>query len=349
MNRRQILWTLLTGSLVSMTKTPSLALQIPKKDNFSPINVMIPSSYKDQLPYKKNSNYQYRLAQSILDFISDHYADRALPVWRKRLSAVDMEKRVINIAYWIVRAVEKNSRIYPIDPAWISAQIMTESFFYEFAVSWAFAVGICQFIPRTAKHYGMITADSTKLDHSLLQCPALAKELDRFYALSKKRRHLIQKNKKLFINTESYLRETLLALTGQKEISQAQVALNVLDQAETLRVKITEARKNYRHFLRANFHDKSIFNQRDLSFLNQFDQRVTYKKPIYKMVQMMAEHLKARGGNILVATAGYNAGLPSTASNEYIYRYYGRIPAYSETTNYLSRIVANHHEIVKRL
>ncbi len=349
MNRRQILWTLLTGSLVSMTKTPSFAFQTPEKGNFSPINVMIPSSYKYQLPYKKNANYQYRLAQAILDFISDHYADRPLPVWRKRLSSVDMEKRVVNIAYWIVRAVEEHSRIYPIDPAWISAQMMAESFFYEFAVSWAFAVGICQFIPKTAQHYGMITADCTSLDISSFKRPDLANELDRYYALSKKRRHLIRKHRKLFTNPRKYLRKALLAHTGQKDLNQAQVLLNAMDRVELLGKKATEARKNYQHFLRANFCDKSIFDQGELSFLNQFDQRVTYRKPIYSMVQMMAEHLKARGGNILSATAGYNAGLPSTASNEHIYSRYGKIPAYNETTKYLSRIVVNHHEIVKRL
>jgi hypothetical protein len=260
-----------------------------------------------------------------------------------------MEKRIINIVYWIVKGVEKNRHIYPVDPAWIGAQMMAESFFYEFAVSWAFAVGICQFIPRTARHYGLITADSTKLDPSLIQQADLANELDKFYALSKKRRHLIRKNRKLFINPEKYLRETLMALTQQKTIEHAQLSLDTLDKVNDLKEKASKARSNYQRFLKANFEGKSIFRGNDLHFLNQFDQRVTYRKPIYAMVQMMAEHLRARKGNILAATAGYNAGLSSTASNEHIYSRYGQIPPYRETTKYLSRIVVNHHEIVKRL
>lgn len=272
-----------------------------------------------------------------------------MPVWDKRPDQVDLEKRVVNIVYWIMRAVKESSDIYPIEPAWILAQIMEESFFYEYSVSWAFAVGICQFMMTTAMHYGMICPSNSPIDPSKTKLPEKSKELERYLALKRKRRKLIKKNRKLFYQEDEVLRQCLSAHLKGESLPEASKWLQSLEEVKSLEESINQARRNYRQYLLANYTDKSIFNQEDLKFFLQFDHRVTYHKPIKAMVKMMAEHMRGRNGNLLAATAGYNAGLPNTSYPYGVYQAYGRIPPFRETVKYVSKIVVNHHEIVKRL
>ncbi|MBV1919399.1 MAG: hypothetical protein KUG73_01855, partial [Pseudomonadales bacterium] len=84
------------------------------------------------------------------------------------------------------------------------------------------------------------------------------------------------------------------------------------------------------------------------SFFVAFDERFTYKKPIFAMVHMLANALRVRNGNMLAAAAAYNAGLSRTWTDEVLYTQYGQLPNYSETNRYLSRIIANYEEISRR-
>ena len=70
--------------------------------------------------------------------------------------------------------------------------------------------------------------------------------------------------------------------------------------------------------------------------------RMSSQKPL-------AENLRARGGNLLAATAAYNAGLSRTYTSRSGYEPYGQMPPFRETVAYLSRIVVNHHEIARRM
>jgi soluble lytic murein transglycosylase-like protein len=145
------------------------------------------------------------------------------------------------------------------------------------------------------------------------------------------------------------LRQALEAADRGERMTRARAYLQALDEADRLYQAIGQARDNYRGFLQANFEGRSIFNRNDLRFLSDFDERVLYAKPISAMTRIMARHLKARNGNILAATAGYNAGLGRTRYRSRIYDRYGRIPAIEETVNYVSRILIKHHELLQRL
>jgi hypothetical protein len=122
-----------------------------------------------------------------------------------------------------------------------------------------------------------------------------------------------------------------------------------LDRMDLLQARYNSSRDNCRLFLSENFQNRSIFSPQDVAFLEKFDQRVLYSHSINAMVKMMAENLRARGGNILAATAGYNAGLGNTDSKGGVYTAYGRIPNFAETVEYVSRILVNHHEITRRI
>ncbi len=349
MNRRQLIRSLVGASVLPVFGFSSARAAGPSRDLTGQARIILPAHCELPFSPSSRSSFEYRLARAVLGFIEDNYSGRQLPIWRKRPDEIDLEKRVVNIVYWVVRGVESNQATYSVDPIWIMAQIMTESFFYEFAVSWAFAVGICQFIPSTAAHHGMTTANTSGLNRARTQKPELAGELDRFTGLYKKRKRVLRQHRSLFQSRDQVLRRALEAASSGKRMAQAGKYLEALDEEKRLLQASGEARDNYRSYLRANFQGRSIFNRKDLQFLSAFDERVLYAKPISAMTSIMARHLKARNGNILAATAGYNAGLGRTRYRSRIYYRYGRIPAIEETVNYVSRILIKHHELIQRL
>jgi len=298
---------------------------------------------------KSLEKYQHRLYQATMRFIQDHYSGRSMPIWHKPPEKVDLDNRIANIAYWVIRSVKKHGATYPVDPAWLMAQIMEESFFYEFAVSWSFASGICQFTLPTATSFGIVCPTTSRVAEEKLQQPEKAKALDRLTALRKRKNKLENKNRKLFRNQEALFRKSLSEHARGTTLARAREWLDALHEMDSLEESIRKARKEYRSFLQDNYKGKSLFNPKDLDFLLQFDERVTYKKPIETMVKMMSRYMKGRNGNILAATAGYNAGLSRTYYPHAVYKPYGIIPNYDETVSYVSKIAVNHYEIVKRL
>lgn len=315
----------------------------------TPVNVMVPATYKPPITGQEAKSYQWRLAKAVLDYAQDHYSGRNLPVWRKKLEEVDLEKRVVNIVYWIMRGCAENVDIHPVDPSWVAAQIMAESFFYEFAVSYALAVGVCQFIAPTAREYGMLTAGD-RPEHA--KPPyirhELAGQIEGYYGTRSNWKDALRDRNGIG-GKEEMLKKALTAALEGKPLPEAADYIRAWDRMDELDGRVKDARDKSREYLRANFEGRSIFNARDLEFLVGFDERVTYNKPVRAMVKMLARHLAARNGNIIAAAAGYHAGLSSTQDPDRVYAPYGRIPAYEETVGYISHLFINHHEIVKRM
>ncbi|MFW5721769.1 MAG: transglycosylase SLT domain-containing protein [Desulfohalobiaceae bacterium] len=313
-------------------------------DRGTPIRIIVPRDYIPPV----DGSYAYRLGRSVLDFVQDHYGQGNLPLWGRPLVQVDLEKRVVNIVYWVLKGVREHQEVHPVDPAWVMAQIMAESFFNEFAVSPALAVGVCQFVAPTARSYDMQVAGDVPGHHGPPHARAEgAGMLEAYYRLRQKRRELIRENRR-FLNNREQLRQALEALVKGRSVPEAAQHLAYLAQAEKVQQDMDRARQDYRDYLRANFAGRSIFNPADVRFLVGFDERVTYKKPVTAMVHMLAQGLRVRNGNILAAAAGYNAGLSSTIAPG-LYQPFGRIPSYEETVTYISRVVVNHHAITRRL
>ena len=349
MNRRQAMKTAAAASVLPLFgggAQPVLADSIPGS---LPVNFLASREAVFWKTEKGRQRYRYVLGRAVLDFVQDHFSGSKLPVWRKPLSQVDLEKRVVNILYWLVRGVDRHSRIYPVDPAWLMAQILEESFFYEFAVSWAFAVGVCQFIQPTAESLGLVCPKSSYPGDTEVKEPQLAGERERLRALYREKSRLRQKYRSLFAGSDDLLKECLQALAAGKSMPEAEERLRALQKMQQLEADMDEARQNYREFLRINFRGRSIFSKKDLAFLTRFDQRVLYRAPVQAMVRMMAEHLRGRNGNILAATAGYNAGLSTTSYPYRIYEPYGIITPYRETVKYVSKIGINYQEIIRRM
>jgi len=316
----------------------------------SPINVIMPPDYAPPVEGDQAKDFQTRLAKATLDFVRESYRARPLPVWNKPLAQVDLGKRIFNIAYWVLDGVRKAREVYPVDPAWVMGQIMAESFFSEFAVSHAFAVGVCQFIAPTARDFGMVTAgdkdEHGKPPHKL---PELARSIRSYYTSREKWKTALHARRELMGEETALLLEALKALAAGKPLPKAKEYIAAMDKEGALSRQVKEARKNFRAYLDANFAGRDIFDENDLDFLRRFDERVTYSKPIRAMCLLLARNLKARSGNIVAAAAGYNAGLGSTVEDNPVYGPYGRIPGFEETVGYVSRLFINHHEILRRM
>jgi soluble lytic murein transglycosylase-like protein len=327
---------------------PAVPAAVPPHGFDSPINVIIPLRYAPPTEGAGLKDYQFALVRAVLEFVEKSYPDRPLPLWDKYFAEVDLEKRVTNIVYWVLQAVRSNLITYPVDPAWIMAQILAESCFNEFAISSAFAVGICQFIGNTARSYGMLCAGD-RPEHAALpyRLPEYVGKLDLYNDLRSRRRALL-KEAYGGKSADDLLRDVLAGLARGAPRPDAGRILDSLAQADALNEEAKIARLLYKQYLQANFEGRSIFNDRDLAFLQTFDERVTYKKPIFGMVQMMAKALRARSGNIIAAAAGYNAGLGNTHESG-LYEPYGVLPNIGETVTYVSHIFINHHEIAKRM
>lgn len=348
-NRRIFLKGLSGAVLLSLADVSQLlAGQETGSGARAPLNFIIP---RDYLPPSETAdkNYRQALTRAALEVLQANFSNQPMPVWGKTLREVDLEKRIYHIIYWILRAVRECQHIYPLDPAWIAAQIMKESYFHEFAISRALAVGICQVIQPTAQEHGILCA-GTRPEHRQppYRLPEAGGKADEYYQLRRERGEYRRGNRPA---KEFTLEETLQILAAgdradyRREAGEYLAYLNRLKQFDE---QINQARDEFRAYLLANVEGRDIFADPDLNFILNFDERFSYKKPVYTMVRMLAGGLKSRNGNILAATAGYNAGLYRTA-DEGMYKPYGKIPSLDETATYVSHVLINHYEITLKL
>ena len=337
--KRRLLKTLLFSSVLPITMSRAAVADTCQ----TPVRIIIPPNYRPQL----DADMQYRLARATLHSLEEQYQGVTIPLWNKRFEDIDFEKRVVNILFWVARAIQQHQQIYPLDPAWVVAQIMAESLFYEFAISRALAVGVCQFIAPTALAYKMRVAGSQSAHHTAsFRLPGYAGKAKEYYTLRRaKKQHRKTRTPENLLSLEDALH---IITQEQTEVSKeiARQNLQYRQKLQEFDQGITAARQQYTTYLHTNIHDKDIFTHTD--FFRAFDERFTYRKPIFAMVKMLAKFLRARSGNILAAAAGYNAGLSRTLDAGR-YRAYGKIPAIGETATYVSRILVNHYEIVQRL
>ena len=347
MNRRNVIKAALAPLLLPLLRGDALAAPLSDVSEIRVIQTKDPARTVDRV---SAPGYAHALAQAVLGFVIEGYPKGNLPVWKKPLSQVDLHTRIPRICEHVVQGVIRHAPIHPVDPCWIMGQMMAESFFCEFAVSSALAVGPCQFMAATARGYGMVCADEHGQPQGFARRSELEGEFDRMSEERSRMRALRREHSDLFNNPAKVLRDLLNAQAAGRPLKSAGSYTLALDTMELLRARYVQARDNCREYLEDNFRDRSIFAPNDVTFLEKFDQRVLYPYCVDAMVRMMAENLRARSGNILSATAGYNAGLGNTVySGSDIYEPYGRLPNFSETVTYVSRILVNHHEISSRM
>ena len=346
--RRDFLRQCGSGLLVSAVSSSAFAQHEGCEGRNASVNVILPKDDRFSSMLERDPSYEFRLKKAVLTVIADHYRGERVPVWGKNYNDVDFDKRISNITYWVLRSVREHASIYPIDPAWLLAQIMAESFFYEFAVSPALAAGICQITQPTAEEHGLLCAGSRD-EHARppYKLPELADKGRLYYKLGRERRQFRRRKPAHVLSLE----DALAALVAEERTADPETAIKQLRYMRELKVLDQQryhARDGFRRYLEANSADRNIFDDTDAAFLMDFDQRFTYRAPIAVMVKIMARALRARNGNVLAATAGYNAGLGNTRASG-LYAPYGWIPEFGETIVYINKVLLNYQEISRQL
>lgn len=299
--------------------------------------------------FELSDNDRVKLERAVFDFLKTHYSGMSLQFWQQPFEKIDFENRLTNIIYWVNKAVKHHESLYPVDPIWVLSQIKAESLFCEFAVSRSLAAGLCQFMPYTARagHQMIVAGDLPEHHLPPYKKPELANSLKQYEALIKKRRTFTKNNKDArFFDLEKALN---YMANNQQESEKAQQQLDYMTELREINEQIAETKASYVDYLETNITElgkRDLFGQTE--FFSEFDERFTYQKPIFAMVKMLANALRVRGGNILSASAAYNAGLSKTWTSQPIYTQYGLMPAYEETSLYVSKIVANYEEISQR-
>lgn len=299
--------------------------------------------------FELSDNDRVKLERAVFDFLKTHYSGMSLQFWQQPFEQIDFENRLTNIIYWVNKAVKHHESLYPVDPIWVLSQMKAESLFCEFALSRSLAAGICQFMPYTARagHQMIVAGDLPEHHLAPYKKPELANSLQQYNTLIKERGAFIKGNKSAkFFSLEKALD---FISQGQAAPEEAQKQLDYMAELSEIDNSIDQAKENYIDYLETNITElgkRDLFGQ--TAFFNQFDERFTYQKPIFAMVKMLANALRVRGGNILSASAAYNAGLSTTWTNQPIYTQYGLMPAYEETSIYISKIIANYEEISRR-
>ncbi len=340
MGKRNFLKTIIASSLLPIVGAGEVKAE--EINSCSPINIIISKDYAPSL----GAPDQYRLIRATLNFLEENYRVGNLPIWRRKFKEINLEKRLVRIVDWIARGIQKHKDIYPVDPVWIVAQMMLESFFYEFTISSALAVGVCQFIQPTAHEFGLLCAgDLPEHSKTPYLLPEYANEVSGYYKLKKEKRKYRKEHRPAKLDLKECL-EIIAKNECDKNMEQARRILNYEKKLAEFDKKRVESRKKYKEYLLANLKNKNVLD--DASFLEQLDERLTYRKSIPAMVKMIAKNLRARNGNILAAAAGYQAGLSRTR-DEGFYKAYGKIPNIQSTVDYLSHIIIVHKEITKRI
>lgn len=323
-------------------------IHFEKSRHYSPINVFVPDKYLPPIG-TNDSDFPFRFVRATLDFLEVGFRGQNIPIWYKPFEQIDFEKRISNIVYWIMLGLQNYQGIHPVDPVWVLAQIMHESYFCEFSVSKSLAVGICQFVTRTAHEHDMLCAgDRNEHASAPYKRPELALKEKEYYELRRQKSNYLRANHLRDDLTFDMLMEWIAAGKAGELKSDADKYINQQNALKDFDAQIDRARDDYITYMRANLEERDIFDENDLQFLLEFDERATYKKPVFGMIQMLARALRARSGYIIAAAAGYNAGL-STTQAEGVFKPYGKIPNFEETVTYLSRVFVLHYEICKRL
>jgi len=345
LSRRKFLYTG-SGAMLSALSFSTLGgTSLSAVEQEMPLRFLI----KRGTSFHLSDNDRVKLERAVLDFLKTNYAGMSLQFWEQPFEKIDFEKRLTNIIYWINKAVKHHESLFPVDPIWVLSQIKAESLFCEFALSPAMAAGLCQFMPYTARqgHQMIVAGDLPEHHFAPYKKPELANSLIKYNGLIKDKRSYIQNNK----SAKFFTLEKALDFLRQDKLApkEAQKQVDYLSELALINADIKQAKSDYHNYITANITElgkSDLFAESN--FFNQFDQRFTYQKPIFAMVKMLANALRVRNGNILAASAAYNAGLSKTWTKQPIYKRYGLIPAYEETSRYVSKVVANYEEISLR-
>ena len=319
----------------------------PQAEQPPKLQFLVPVDYRPPSP--DDAVYRRKLVRATLQYI-EYFADgENIAQWNKPFARIDFEKRLDRIVPLLIQALVSVAK-HPVDPAWLLAQIFNESRFYEFAVSSSLAFGPCQFVMSTANHYGLGCAGNraaTVPESGILEQAELVELVDRYEEAERLLKDYRRSSSRLQkIQVADVFERLMKGDPGLKTL--AEEYLEFIKQEESLKLDVTAAKTLYVESVLARVRERDILNPVDIRFLEAFDQRFTYRS-FTAMVAYMGEELAKFNGNVVAATASYNAGRSAAMDRKHPFLRYGRIPGYDQTSLYVSRIMNSFSDISQRM
>ncbi|MBN2317512.1 MAG: hypothetical protein JXR49_00450 [Acidobacteria bacterium] len=319
----------------------------PQPTELPNLQFLVPDDYRPPSP--DDVTYRRKLVRATLQYI-EYFADgKNVAQWNEPFARIDFEKRLDRMVSVLTQALATVAK-YPVDPAWLLAQIFIESRFYEFAVSSSLAFGPCQFVMSTANHYGLGCAGNratTVPESGIREQTELIELVDRYEEAERLLRDFRRSGDRFRrIRVADVFEQLVDGDPGVQTL--AEEYLEFEKQEESLSLNVTEAKTRYVESVLDRVRGRDIFSPVDLRFLEAFDQRFTYRS-LEAMAAYMGEELAKFNGNVVAATAAYNAGRSAAMDRKHPFLRYGRIPGLEETSLYVSRIMNSFSEISQRM
>jgi hypothetical protein len=311
------------------------------------LQFLVPVDYRP--PSSDDAVFRRRLVKATLQYI-EYFADgQNIAQWNKPFGRIDFEKRLDRMVSVLTEALNTVAK-HPVDPAWLLAQIFMESRFYEFAISSSLAFGPCQFVMSTANLYGLGCAGNrakTVPESGIQEQAEMVELVDRYEEAERRLKDFRRGGSRLQrIRVADVFERLMDSDPGLKIL--AEEYLEFEKQENLLRLNVIEAKTRYVESVLDIVRDRDIFNPADERFLEVFDQRLTYRS-LTAMVAYMGDELAKFNGNVVAATASYNAGRSAAMDRKHPFLRYGRIPGNEETSQYVSRIMNSFSEISQRM
>ncbi|MBN2241495.1 MAG: hypothetical protein JW793_02300 [Acidobacteria bacterium] len=343
-NRREFLKY---GGILAMGLSNAPCAAEPQPEQAPGLQFLVPADYRPPSP--EDAAYRRRLVRATLQYVEYFAGGENIALWDRPFARIDFEKRLDRMVSVLTHALASVSK-RPVDPAWIVAQIFMESRFYEFAISASLAFGPCQFVMSTANLYGLGCAGNraaTVPESGIREHPEMVELVDRYEETGRRLNGFRRANRRfLNLRLPDLFKRLVDGDPGLRTLAEGYFEFE--KQEEALERNVEEARTRYVESVLEKVRDRDIFNPDDLSFLEAFDQRFTYRS-LTAMAVYMGDELYKFNGNVVAATASYNAGRSAAMDRKHPFLLYGRIPAIEETSLYVSRIMNSYSEISRRM
>lgn len=306
----------------------------------SPIHLAHPLEFRLDSDYRPDlSDAAARsLVVAVREFLeAEHPGGLTMIFWDRHPTRMPFLARHLElIVEHLFRGIAENVTTRAVDPILVLALLYNESRFHPTVVSPAGAAGMAQFMPDTAREYGLVPTSRSDLWSAYRDARAAY-------------RRSLDERQKAFRARHGGI---AFSADGAVDRAVATGSLEVLADYRALRDEkdpSSDALKTYIRAIEEGFARYDFFGS-GREALEALDARVGYR-PVAETVRYLARSCESFQGLSTTAVASYNAGLDAVRVDDSrsILSRFGALPTNKETVRYVQRIVATYSAIKYRL
>lgn len=342
MERRRFTGLGLAAAVGAIARSPAAAEEPARPRGYpaSPVHGAHPLEFRLDSDYRPDLSdaAARRLVSAVLAFLDAGHPDgMTMTFWDappRRMSF--LRGHLEAIVEHLFRGIAESLPIRPVDPMLVLALLYNESRFHPKVVSPAGAAGIAQFMPDTAKDYGLAPTARPELWAAYREARGAHRD-----GRATRRRAFGARHGGIPFSADHAIDRAL-----------AIGSLEVLREYRALREEEDPSASALRAYIRGIEEDfaKHDFFGEGRAALREIDARISYDA-VPMAVRYLARALDDTQGLASSAVAAYNAGPEAVRVREprsILYRY-GDLPTYPETVRYVQRFFAVYSSMKYRL